>query len=217
MRPLPFVSVLLAGVASLGATETPPLLIKPPIPAVGTDSGLPGAAPADAQALAEKKRLEGERINAFLAKLPGRWSGIQHMANPKKEVMRIRVSESYRWGEPVDGIRPLLSEMTYTIGTGAAERTFRGVSKTWVDKSGYGFSEVTQDGKTLRYHAAMNEDNLVFIPFSERGVAKSGNSLRFETKDGVESLIIIGFQTGADGLYRIAGKLDRVPEPAATK
>lgn len=149
-------------------------------------------------------------VAEFLEKLPGTWSGVQHMANPKKQVMSMQVSETYRWETGKDGVRALLGELTYTIGSGDKARTFTGSSRTWVDDKKQGHAEVTQNGKTVRYDALTSEDSLVFVPEGKGEKADCGTGVEIMRKGADEFLIVRGFQTGPDGIYRVGGKLKRV-------
>lgn len=148
-------------------------------------------------------------VAQFLEKLPGTWSGVQHMANPKKQVMTMRVAETYRWETGKDGARTLVGELTYTIGSGDTAKTFSGVSRTWVDEKNRAHAEVTQNGKSMRYDALISEDTLVFIPEGKGDKADSGTGVHFEKEGDDEFLIVVGFQTGPDGIYRVGGKLKR--------
>lgn len=149
----------------------------------------------------------------MLEKLPGEWKGEQRMQNPKKEIMTMRVTETYRW-ETKDGVRTLVGETSYTVGSGEKEKTFRGVSRTWVDAQGKGHAEVTDSGKTLRYHAVVSEDSLVFIP--EGNEKTSGTGVRIVREGADEFLVVRAFQTAPDGAYLVEGKLKKTV-PAAVK
>jgi hypothetical protein len=135
------------------------------------------------------------------------------MQNPKKEIMTMRVTETYRW-ETKDGVRTLVGETSYTVGSGEKEKTFRGVSRTWVDAQGKGHAEVTDSGKTLRYHAVVSEDSLVFIP--EGNEKTSGTGVRIVREGADEFLVVRAFQTAPDGAYLVEGKLKKTV-PAAVK
>src|ERR1043165_8785659 len=122
--------------SALVALAAPAFAANPAGPAT---RGQPSAPPV--------KPVPKTTVAEFLEKLPGTWSGVQHMANPKKQVMTMQVSETYRWETGKDGVRVLLGELTYTIGSGDKAKTFTGFSRTWVDEKKLGHADVTQNGK----------------------------------------------------------------------
>lgn len=153
-------------------------------------------------------------LDRMLEKLPGEWRGEQRMQNPKKQIMTMRVCQSYRW-ETRDGARVLVGETSYTIGAGEKEKTFRGVSHTRVDADGKGHAEVVEAGKTLRYDALVSEDSLVFIPEGKGRSADSGTGVCVVREGGDEFLVVRGFQSGPGGVYLVEGKLKKTKAAAA--
>ncbi len=199
------------------------LLLPASLALVATASTVEPATPLTRAAPSVMPALPAPKVSLaqMLEKLPGEWKGEQRMQNPKKQIMTMRVGASYRWETGPDGVRALIGETSYAVGSGDKAKSFRGVSRTWIDAAGKGHAEVTESGKTLRYDALVSEDSLVFIPAGKGEKADSGTGVRIVREGDTECLLVRGFQRAADGVYVVEGKLIKAAtataEAAASK
>lgn len=149
----------------------------------------------------------------LLRRQPGRWEGEQRVISPTKSVMLVRVAETYRM-ETGGGLPVLHGDIRYTVGSGDKTKTYAGSSRTWVDASGRGHAEVTQDGKTEKFSARADEDSLVFLPAGVKPEeASAGTGVRVAVENGVRVMIVRGFQKSPQGVYVIEGRLREITTP----